>query len=386
MSGKLPTPDYQQTLSYRPITFVENLLVNGADLRVPVAELHPAQAYILQHIAELTRSTGGFRVFCAGRVVRACIRFSAIRDVHSACLHVLKLRNQLVGLVNKIGPSLTSGGGSCKDIDAQVRRTGAAGAYLEIGAVFQVLDHSDVQVTDILIAKLAAVIEQLTNGARSEASINDTAGCQLLCAQVTFDPASFSLEPMPGHALAGRMVELHNFTCMANERVCARNADILAAVNSMLGALGSASGSAGSGRSAWTAYDDHGVPLAIWYRDHQGHLAGRLSLPMLAQQADHIGAAAGVTSMQADVAATVQCTPLLNTAVAAIGLAQSLTNLHEHAAEAIARSDYGQHAYDLALLAGARDSEIVHVVKALISAQSIRWALAITALEKLRRL
>lgn len=379
-------PDCQQPPSDRPITVVENLLVNGADLRVPVAELHPAQAYILQHIAELARSTGGFRVFGAGRLVRACVQFSAIRNVHSACLHVLQLRNQLIGLVNKVGMTLTSGGGSCKDIDAQVRRAGATDAYLEIAVIFEVPDHSDVQVTDILIAKLAAVIEQLTSGARSGASINDNAGSQLLCAQVTFDPASFSLAPMPGHALAGRMVELHNFTCMAIERVCARNADILAAVNSMLGALGSASGSAGSGRSAWTAHDDHGVPLAIWYRDHQGHLAGRISLPVLAQQADHIGAAAGATSMQADVAATVQCTPLLNPAVAAIGLAQSLTNLHEHAADAIARSNYGQHAYDLALLAGARDSEIVHVVKALISAQSIRWDLAITALEKLRRL
>lgn len=372
------------TLSDQPITFIDKLLVNGTNSRVPVAELHPGQTRILQCIAELSRFTGGFRVFGTGPLLCARIRFSAIRDVYSARLDVLQLRNQLIGLVNTMNPTLVSGGGNCKDIDAHVRKTSETDEHLEIAVVVEVPDRSDVQVIDNLIAKLAPLVEQLTNGKRSGASINDIAGRQLLCAQVTFDPSSFSLAPVPGHALAGRIVELHNFTCIAKERVNARNADILATANSTLDAIDSANGSSGRGRSPWTAHDDHGVPLAIWYRDHNGHLAGRICLPLVAEQAAHKIRATEIPSTPTDAPATVQNTHLLNPAVAAIGLAQSLANLHAHAAEAIAQRDPGQHAYDLALLVGARGSEIFEVVKAIGSAHSIRSDHAITTLDELR--
>ena len=365
-------------------TSANELLVNGKNLRAPIEEHIPAQARALQCITKLARLNGGFRVFGAGPVVRACIQFSSIRDIYSARLHVLQLRNQLIGLVNTMNPILASAGGGCKDIDAQLRGAGEMGAHLEITVIVELPDRSDVHVIDILISKLAPLIEQLTNGTRSRSFISEIADRQLLCAQVSFDPSSFSLAAAPGYALAGRIVELHDFTCMTKDLSNACNAGILATANSMLGAVGAASDSNGGQLNTWKAHNDQEVPLSIWYRDHRGHLAGRISLPVLVEQADAIGAAVDMTSAQAAVASTSRCTHLLNPAVAAVGLAQSLANLHSHAAAAIAQSNPGQHAHDLALLVGARGSEIVHVVKALISAQSISFDRAVAALDKLR--
>lgn len=379
--------DDRHSATSEPVAYVDNLLVNGTSLLVPLTELHPGQVRTLQHIADLAHRTGGFRVFCAGPLLRACVQFSAIRDVHSARLQVLKLRNQLIGLVNTMNPTLASGGG-CKDIDATVRIAADTGAYLEIVVIVEVPYRSDVHVIDSVIAKLAPLIEQLTHGVRGRASIKDVADRHLLCAQVTIDPSTFSLDPASGHALAGRIVDLHNYTCIARDRGSARNADILATANSVLSAIDPASGSTGGRRKKWTARDEHGVPLAIWYRDHHGHLAGRICLPVLTEQTDHNGAAVDTDSAPApapaDIAAISQCRQLLNSAVAAIGLAQSLANLHAHAADAIARGNPDQYAHDLALLVGARDSEIVRIVKTLTSAQSIRSDKAITALENLR--
>lgn len=374
-------PCSQHLSSFQPITFVDELLINGRNLRVAIPDLPPGQVRSLQCITELARSTGGFRVFGAGPLVRACIQFGSIRDVYSARLHVMQLRNQLIGLVNTMNPTLTSGGGGCKDIDAQVCNGSAMGSHLEIAVIVELPDRTDVRAVDILIAKFAPLIEQLTHGARSGASVRDIADRQVLCAQVTFDPERLSLAATPGLAMAGRIVDLHNFTCVGKERISARNADVLATANSMLGAIASASGSADSSRNAWIAHDDHGVPLAIWYRDHHGHLSGRISLPVLADQA---GAATRMTSTQTAAAATAQSTDLLNPAVAAIGLTQSLASLHAHAATEIAQRNPAQHAYDLALLVGARGSEIAQVVKALLSKQSVRCDLAIAVLDKLR--
>jgi len=371
----VPIPGRQHIRSDQPITFIDEVPINGTNQRVAVAERQPGQADILQRIAGRSRQTGGFHVFGATRLLRASIQFSAIRHVHGAREHVLQLRNQLVGLVNAMNPGLVSGGGGCKELEAVVRMSSAMEPQLEVSVLLEIPDRSDIRVIDELIAKLAPLIEQLTKGTKTRASTTEVTTHQLLRAQVAFDPGTFSLAAAAGHTLAGRIVDLHNFTCLARERVHKRNADILATANSMLAATGAA---IGNKRTTWTAVDDPGVPLVIWYRDQHGHLAGRISLPVQAEHADYIGASTCT-------AAKVPCTYPLTPAVAAIGLAQSLTNLHAHAAEAVAQGDSGQHAYDLALLAGARDSEIVHVVKALLSAQSIHLDLAIAALDKLRR-
>ncbi|MEG1680140.1 MAG: hypothetical protein RR326_08590, partial [Stenotrophomonas sp.] len=154
-----------------PVTFVGELLINGRRMPAPVAELHPRQARTLQCIAELVCRNGGFRVFGAGPLVRASIKFSALGDVYSARTQVLKLRNQLIGLVNTMNPKLASGGGGCKDIDAQVRDSSATGAYLQIEVIIELPDRSDAPAVGTLIAKLAPLIEQLTHGTRSGVSI-----------------------------------------------------------------------------------------------------------------------------------------------------------------------------------------------------------------------
>lgn len=369
---------------FKPFTLVSELRVNGTNLRVPVEDHYPGHARVLQCIAELAHFADGFRVFGAGPLLRASIQFSAIRDVCGARLHALQLRNQLIGLVNTIISTLVSGGGGCKDIEAQVHKTSETGALLDGTVIVEIPEQSDVRAIDTLIEHFSPLIERLTSGARSGCSINEVADRQLLCARVTLDPCSLSLEPKPGQALVERIVGLHNFACMTKDRVSARDADVLATTNSMRGAIGCANDSAGTGRTAWTAHEDHGAPLAIWYRDHHGHLAGRISLPVLAEQLDTTAATVRMPSALSALAATVPCTYLFNPAVAAIGLAQSLANFHAHAAAAIARSNTGQHAYDLALLVGARGSEIAHVVKALVSAQSVRCDLAVTALDKVR--
>lgn len=370
----MPMPDNQHIHSNQPISFIDEVPINGSSQRVAIAERQPGQAHILQRITQLSHPTGGFHVFGAARLLRASVQFSAIRDVHVARKQVLQLRNQLVGLVNAMNPGLVSGGGGCKELEAVVRMSSAMEPQLEVSVLLEIPDRSDIRVIDELIAKLAPLIEQLTMGTKTGASTTEVASHQLLRAQVAFDPGTFSLAAATGYALAGRVVDLHNFTCLARERVHKRNADILATANSMLAATGAASGNK---HTTWTAVDAPGVPLVTWYRDHHGRLAGRISLPLQAD-ADYTGTA---TRDAAKVPFTYPLTP----AVAAIGLAQSLVNLHAHAAEAVAQGDTGQHAYDLALLAGAIDSEIVHVVKAQLSAQSIHLDLAITALDKLRR-
>lgn len=71
-------------------------------------------------------------------------------------------------------------------------------------------------------------------------------------------------------------------------------------------------------------------------------------------------------------------------AVAAIALAQSLASLHAHASDSILRKEPAQHALDLALMAGARGSEIEPLVHAMLSARNFRFDHAVAGLHRMR--
>lgn len=381
-SSTVPAPCLDSSTGL-PIAFVDGLLVNGRDLRISMVEQKPGQADPIQRIASLARAAGGFHTFGAGTLIRARIQFTAIDDVYSARLRVMELRNQLIGLLNSMNPMLLAAGGGCKDIEAHLRQTSGTAAQLEMDVMVEVPDRSDTRAVEGVICTLMPLVEQLTHGARGHASISDLVDRQLLCAQVTFDADSFPLAPAPACALAGRIVDLYNYTCIDADRLNACNAAILAAANGVHAMARNTGGDTEYQQHAWKAHAGHGAPLAIWYRDHRGHLAGRIALPLQVEHADTLAVAA-TDHAGRNAPNAVLRTHLLNHAVAAVALIQSLACLHANATAFIAQNNPAQHAHDLALMVGARDSEIEHVVQTLVAAGSVRCDSATTALNQVR--
>ncbi len=351
-------------------TFMEDLLINGAELRIPVPADVEWSAGV-RRIAELARQAGGFITFRANPLIRSRIQFTGIDDVYNARLQVLRLRNELIGLANTMNPMLVALGGGCKDIAVHARQSRQLGACLEVDLIVEVPDRSEGRVLDMLIARMAPLIEQLTHGTRNRTSISDIADRQLLCAQVALDGHCFALAPQQADAMAARIVDLHRHICTTPGRMALHNAGIVAVVNSML-ATNTPAGAVHN--SVWTAQSDPDAPLCIWYRDHRGRLCGRIALPLITALVEH------------DMSATAGVSGILEAkhAIAAIGLAHSLASLHADAGTAT-HNQAGLHAHDLALLAGARGDEITTLARSLHNAGQIRCEYAIDLLDVLRR-
>lgn len=366
-----------------PAAFVSDLLVNGQNLRVSMTEQPSGQSNIIQCIAKLAHSIGGFHAVDAGRLLRARLQVAAIANAYRARTHVLRLRNQLIGLANTMIPTLVARGGGCRDIEVNMHHSHEAGEHLQIDVIVEVLDRCDAGVVDLMIHSTAPLIEQLTHGTRGGTSLSELADRQVLCAQISLDARDFSLASAPAAALAGRIVELHNFICTDAQLLSACNAGILAAANAVRGVLVTAGDGAVHVHLAGTAHSDHGAPLAFWYRDHHGYLTGRIALSLRAEQTDASPAAA-TDSVGRAAHVAVQHTSILSHAVAAIGLAQGLASLHAHATAAIAQSNPAQHARDVALLVGARGREIDQVAQTMTTAHSVRCDRAVAALDRVR--
>ena len=353
--------------------FLEDLLINGIEQRIPVPMAVQWTAGV-RRIAALARHAGGFTTFRASPLIRSRMQFTGIDDVYSARLQVLRLRNELIGLANTMNPMLAALGGGCKDITVHARQCRPQGARLEVELIVEVPDSSDGRALDMMIARMAPLIEQLTQGTRNRTSTSGIADDrQLLCAQVALDAHCFALAPQQTDALAARIVDLHRHICTTPGRMAMHNAGIVRVVNSMLTSTPTVAGHS----SVWTAQNDNDAPLCIWYRDHRGRLCGRIALPLITTLAGH---GSGMPTATTGVPGILQA----NHAIAAIGLAHSLASLHADAGTAT-QPQAGLHAHDLAVMAGARDDEIATLARSLHNAEQIRCDYAIELLDRLRR-
>lgn len=365
------------------VSFVDGLLVNKLDLRIPMAARQPGHARSIQAIVQLAHVSGGFRTFGSGPLLRAGMQFNAIDDLYCARQQILRLRNQLIGFANTLTTTLIARSGSCKDVDAHVRTSSEGATFLEIELLLDVPDRSDLPVVDAMIAKMASLIEQLTRGNRVRIAISSVAERQLLYAQLTLNADSFSLTPTQADAMARRLVDLHDSSCRDATAVGARNSEVLAAANAVYAAVGAIDRRAGRAPQPCASHIEPGPPLASWYHDHHGHLSGRIMLPLQMDQIADTAAPPTHTCTSVATGSIREVHPIEH-AVAAIALAQSLANLHAHATGSIVRSNPAQHALDLALMAGARGSEIEPLVQAMLSARTFRFDHAVAGLDRMR--
>lgn len=347
-------------------------MINGIEQRVPLAA-NASWTASINRVVQLARGAGGFITFCAGPLVRSRIQFTGINDVYSARLQVLRLRNELIGLANTMNPLMVALGGGCKDIAVHARQNRPHGPHLEVDLIVELPDRSDTHTLDTMMARMAPLIEQLTQGTRNRASISDIADRQLLCAQITLDAPCFALAPQHADALASRVVDLHRYIRAAPVRMALHNAGVVRAVNSVLAAAQTADTFQ---QRCWTAQGDHDAALCSWYRDHRGRLCGRIALPLFTGLVEHDERMPAIPDAQ----------PVnhRNHAVAAIGLAQSLASLHADASEAVAHSAPSLHAHDVAVMVGARGNEVSVLVRAMANAHGIRCDHAIGLLDALR--
>ena len=352
--------------------------MNGAAHRIPMAGPGAELATAINRIVRLAHAAGGFIAFHAGPLVCARICFNEVDEIHSARLRIFQLRNQLVGMANTMNPLLVSLGGGCKGITAQVRHTETLGLHLEIDLFVDVPIRSDDHFIEVMIARMTPVIERLTHGRRSAASVTDITDRQLLCAQITLDERCLDISRQRADALAGRIVDLYKFMLATPLHMNAHNALILSAANAALDGAGIPGSDP---RPSWKARTDRDAALSIWYRDHRGRLCGRIALPAVAAPSDSDFDEAAVPS----AAGTSIAAQHVNHAAAAIGLAQSLASMHAHASAGITCTDVSQHAHDLALIVGARDAEADLLAQHMASARDVRCDHAIKLLDALRR-
>jgi hydroxymethylglutaryl-CoA reductase len=126
-----------------------------------------------------------------------------------------------------------------------------------------------------------------------------------------------------------------------------------------------------AGAHAYAARDGRYTSLSTWTRDRDGNLVGTLELPLA------VGTVGGATRVHPGAAVAlkilaVQSARELSEVMAAVGLAQNLGALRALSTEGIQRGHMTLHARQVAIAAGATDSQIQIVAGRLVAERKIR--------------
>jgi hydroxymethylglutaryl-CoA reductase len=169
-----------------------------------------------------------------------------------------------------------------------------------------------------------------------------------------------------GAAVRDGIINASRFAELDPYRAATHNKGILNGVDPVVIATGNDWRGVEAGAHAYAARGGSYGPLAIWRRDQDGALLGRLELPMA------VGTVGGTLRVHPGARLSLRILGITNAGelgmvIASVGLASNLAALRALATEGIQRGHMSLHARSVAVAAGAR-GELVDRVAAELSA------------------
>jgi hydroxymethylglutaryl-CoA reductase len=228
---------------------------------------------------------------------------------------------------------------------------------------------------------VAPRLETLTGGRVYLRIISNLAVHRKVRASATW-PAEF----LGGGEVVDGIIAAYAFACADPFRVATHNKGIMNGIDPVVIATGNDWRAIEAGAHSYGGWKEGDGSFTRWEKNGDGDLNGSIELPMA------VGLVGGATATHPTAKACVRMMGLeipggaakLAGIIAAVGPCQNLGALRALASEGIQRGHMGLHARNLAVAAGAEESEIEAVAERLKREGKVRADLAAQFLEELR--
>jgi hydroxymethylglutaryl-CoA reductase len=348
-----------------PLGIAVNFLINGRDYLVPMAIEEPSVIAAASNAAKLARVRGGFKAGASRPVMIGQVQVVDLEDPFKALLNVLKARREVAEAANRKDPLLVKLGGGVVDVTGRVIDSDV-GYMLIVELHVDVRDAMGANVVNTMCEAVAPLVEELTGGRVLLRILTNLAVERLAWAEAVFDS-----EAIGGSEVVDAILKAYAFAAADPFRAATHNKGIMNGIVAVALATGNDTRALEAGAHAYAARSGRYQPLTAWWRDGEGHLAGRIELPIA------VGIVGGATSVHpvAKIARKVlgvQSAVELAQVMAAVGLAQNFAALRALATEGIQRGHMKLHARSLAMAAGARGQLVDEVARRMVEEGIIR--------------
>jgi hydroxymethylglutaryl-CoA reductase len=359
-----------------PLGIAVNFLINGRDYLIPMAIEEPSVIAAASNAARMARVKGGFRTSSTEPIMIGQIQLTGLKDVSKA-KKILSNKEKIIDIANEQDQMLVKVGGGAKDIEVRVLET-PSGQMAIVHLLVDTRDAMGANVVNTMAEAVAPFIEKVTGGSVNLRIVSNLADMRLARAEAVFDSVVLG-----GEKVVDGIIEAYEFADSDPYRCTTHNKGIMNGIAAVTLATGNDTRAIEAGAHAFAAKKGGYKPLTTWKKTPEGHLLGRIELPMA------VGTIGGATAVHPMAKICLKILGVktareLGEVMAAVGLAQNLAALRAMVTEGIQRGHMKLHARNIAVMAGAQGEFIDQVAERLIRERKVRVDRAKEILEELK--
>ena len=353
-----------------PIGIAQNFVVNGQSVLVPMVVEEPSVIAGASFMAKLAQASGGFKASMTSQEMIGQLQVLDLPEPNATLTLLQKHKAELLALVNQNAPRLVQRGGGARDIQARIIEESAIGSFLVVHLILDVRDAMGANAINTALEQLAEPITKLIGGRVHLKILSNLADRRLATAEATFAPEVLAFGDFSGESVRDGILEAWAFAAADPYRAATHNKGIMNGVDAVVLATGNDWRAIEAGAHAYAARNGRYTSLSEWRKDENGHLHGKLTLPMA------IGTVGGATRVHPTAQANlklmgVQSAEELGEIIASVGLAQNLAAMRALATEGIQRGHMSLHARQLALSVGATPQEAQKIAARMVQEKKI---------------
>ena len=360
-----------------PVGVGIHFLINGEERLIPMAVEEPSIVAAASHIARLVRQSGGYTAESSAPVMIAQLQVLGITDAQAAKRAIDARAAEILAAANALQPNLEKRGGGAKEVEARILpddRPEADPRYKSLLVVHLYVDCRDAMGANLLNTMaegVAPLIESITGGRVLLRILSNLADRRLARASVRIPAAVLAFKDYSGPRVVEGVVEASRFAELDPYRAATHNKGIMNAVDAVCLATGNDWRAQEAGAHAFAARTGRYGPLAVWRKDADGALVGRIELPV------QVGVVGAQIQAHPVVRILHKILDVKNAAdlghvLACAGLGQNLAALKALSTEGIQAGHMSRHARAVAATAGVPAEKVDEVAELLIASREIK--------------
>ena len=366
-----------------PYSFVPDVVVDEQVYQVPFVTEEPSVVAAASFAAKIIKRSGGFKTTIHNRQMIGQVALYQVENIEAAIKNIQNHKQELLELANQAHPSIVNRGGGARDLRVEWLNDEA-----EFLVVYLTVDTQEAMGANILNTMLEALktpLEELTDGESLMAILSNYATEALVTATCEIDIRFLSRNKSEAIDIAKKIVLASQFAKQDPYRASTHNKGIFNGIDAVVLATGNDWRAIEAGAHAYASRNGSYQGLTTWsIKEATQTLCGEITLPLpIATKGGSIG-----LNPTVEVSFDLLKQPTakeLASIIASIGLAQNFAALKALVSTGIQHGHMKLQAKSLALLAGAKDTEIALLVSQLISEKHFSFKRAQEILENIRQ-
>lgn len=361
-----------------------NFIVDNTEVVVPMVTEEPSVIAAASNGARFMRKAGGFYTTLTEHRLIGQIILADITDIDGAKAFLKSKEADLFAAAEAAHPSIVTRGGGLKTIDYRViLNEKQEPEFLTLHLLIDVKDAMGANIVNTILEGTVPLIEDWLETSCLMAilsNFNDhslvTSTCRVAITDLTTGEES-------GQAVAEKIVAASRYAKLDPYRAATHNKGIMNGIDAVLLATGNDWRAVEAGAHAFASKDGSYRGLSDWQLTADGYLEGSLTMPM---PIGSVGGAISVLPLAKIGQELTKSTTAKELAkvIVSVGLAQNFAALKALVTVGIQKGHMSLHAKSLAIHAGASDSEIDALTRALKEQPKMSLQVAQTLLEQLR--